>query len=234
MARETTIGMCLNIEVKPEPADNAITFDTPAVIKSVAAGAVTTLKPDPDNDPDWPTKYVVGELVFLDGTGWKSLDGKLHRIVAVVTTAASEAVTISTDTFAETAPLEAGTVGNVLGWSECVCFADWNQDAATPGEVDVTTVCDTIRVNLPGLPNLGTIAFSGPADLDDDGQVALQAAEADALPRFVMWRTRRGMIGVMHGTISSFNIVPGGVEAAMTYNASLTLDQKPYYFKATS
>jgi hypothetical protein len=224
MARETSIKYEFLLEQSRNTKAIILVADTP-----VTAGNPTVLKIDPA-DPGWAAgDYAVGGILFIDGTGWAELDGMVHTIVS--TTPLSGTINIDTDTTGVTTPLgdDADIVIQSFVWME-VCLSEFTPNPGTPGEVDVTTMCDVERRNLPGLPTPGTASFTGMFDLTDDGMKALIAAQKDALSRYFVGVSRRGQSAVFHGVVSSFSIGALTVEAALTYTGTFTLDESPYYF----
>lgn len=225
MARETTIRLDFMLE-KAKKTKVELRATPPAI----TAGASTIIESDP-TDPGWstdPVTYRVGELLYVSGTGWASLDDQVHMITAANSTTGE--ITIATDTSAETAPLAATADINVQAFEwDHVCLSEFTPNPGAPGEIDVTTMCDTERRNLPGLPTPGTASFTGMFDLEDTGMAALIAAQKDALDRYFVGTSRRGQMAVFHGVVSSFAPGPMTVEAALTFVGTLTLDESPYY-----
>jgi hypothetical protein len=233
MPRETTIKLEFDLEV---PGTGAITLKAPGVTKSTAAGtasvpATTIINYDDTAAPNPMPK--VGDLITITGTGWSSLDGKLVKVTAVDSTTA-HTITVAADTFAETAALPTTLTDIKVAaptWAH-VCLSEFSSNAGAPGEVDATTMCDTERVTLPGLPTPGTASFTGMFDLDDKGMLALQTAYEDGKPRWMIARTRRGQMAIFHGIVSAFTMGSLAVEGAITFTGSFTLDRTPSYAKA--
>lgn len=219
MARESTIKLEFDLE---DPANNdALTLASPGI----TAGNPTTVKLDA------LTGLAAGDYIFIDGTGWPSLDGKLHQISAL--DVPNTEIDLNTNSTGEVAALPALVDITVtkLAITE-VCLSDFTPNTGAPGEIDVTTMCDTERNTLPGLSSPGTASFTGMTDLDDAGMLALSAAYDDAVARWMVARSRRGTLAIFHGVVSSFAPGTMGVEAALTYTGNFTLDKKPYYKKA--
>ena len=226
MARESTIRYTFDLELAAR-ADAVV--ETPGV--TAAADAVLTID---SADAGWsatPPWYAVGEMIYVDNTGWASLDGKLHMIKSVNSVAGT--ITIETDTSAEVTarptPITAIIV-HAIEWQE-VCFSEFTPNPGTPGEIDTTTMCDTERRNLPGLATPGTANFTGMFDLDDEGMLAVIAAKDAATARFMVGTTRLGQAAVFHGIVSSASIGALTVETAVTFTGTFTLDESPYYMK---
>lgn len=225
MARETTIGLDFMLQ----SIAGSLTLELEAPGISAASNAVITIDAD---DPAWdvlPAVLVVGGLIGIDGTGWKSLDGKVHRITAVT---AGVSVTIATSTAGETALAALPDItAQILAWDH-VCLQEFTPNVGAPGEVDATTMCDLERVNLPGLSSPGTASLTGVFNLDDTGMIAMKAAQADAVPRFLIAETRQGQRGIFHGVVSMFSMGALTVEGLVTYVGSFTMDRSATYAKA--
>lgn len=211
MARESTIGSVFKLENAPPETTAAITAATKAA-KAVITATHTLVK---------------GDFVVISGTGLESLDRMTAHRVSVVT--GGTAFTVDTDTSADTGTFDApGANFRPLELTE-VCFAEFGNEATTPGEIDVTTMCDLERRNVPGLSSPGSATFGGPLDLSDAGQKALIVAQKDALTRNMIWITRGGQTGIMAGVVSSFAAAPQGVEQAVTFNGSFQIKEAPVY-----
>ena len=222
MARESTIGLTFELELSKK---TALVLETPGITK----GATTVLNVS-NTDPGWAGGWLVaGQLIYLSATGVADLDGKLHMISA--SSVGSETVTLSTDSSGMSGTVAAfGTINaQAINWQECP-LSEFSPTPGQPGEIDVTTMSDTERKNVPGLSSPGTASFGGMFDLEDDGMVALDAAYKDATDRYFVGRTRSGQVAVFHGVVSAFSIGQLSVEAAMPFTGSFTLDESPYYF----
>ena len=221
MARESTIK--LEFELSGPTWVTAV-LDTPGITK----GSSTIVTLDAADPGLLATAYVIGGYMAVDGTGWPSLDGKLHVITAV----GASTVTLGTDSSAETAALPATLtdikVTYTATWAD-VCLSEFTPNPATPGEIDATTMCDTERVNLPGLPGAGTASFTGMFDLDDAGMIALRDAQADAKERWLIAKTRGGQLAMFYGVVSSFTMGALGVEQAIPFTGTMTLKRSPNY-----
>jgi hypothetical protein len=211
MARESTIGSTFMLEKLPAAAGVAPTVITKGATTVVTVGGT----------------HAIGDIVRLSGTGLRSLDRRTgHRISAV----GAGTVTLDTDTSDDTATPAMGTLVKVE--YEEVCFAEFGLDSPAPNEVDVTTMCDLERRNVPGLSNVGSATFGGPMDLGDDGIQLLIKAQADALARSMIWRTRAGQMGLLYGAVTSFTGGPQGVEQAVSFSGTFQVQDTPIYLPA--
>lgn len=212
MARESTIGSMFYLE-----ASRAATVAFSAVTK----GATTSL-----TVASAPAGVSKGSWVVVAGSGLKSLDRPSpHRVVSV----SASAVVLDIDTTTETGTGTAGTIA-ALTMQE-VCLTEFTPSAPEPGEVDVTTMCDTERRTVAGLSSPGSISFGGPFDMDEDGMLALIAAQKDGKARAFTWETRGGQAASMFGQVASFVGAPQGVEQAVTYSGTFQVQNGPFYYK---
>jgi hypothetical protein len=208
MARESTIGSTFRLENVPAATTSPITGATKAS-KAVITATNTLTK---------------GDYVIITGTGMESLDRKTPHRVSV---ASGTTFTVDTDTTNDTAAATSGSFREIATTE--VCFAEFGVEASTPGEVDVTTMCDLERRNVAGLSSPGSATFGGPLDLTDVGQQALIKAFNDGLSRAMIWTTRGGQVGMLYGVVSSFAAAPQGVEQAVTFNGSFQIQDAPVY-----
>jgi len=211
MARESTNGSVFKLETMPVGATSPLTGATKAA-KAVITATNTLAK---------------GDFVVIAGTGLSSLDRMTAHRVSVAT---ASSFTVDTDTTNDTGAAATGGTFREVNLIE-TCFAEFGNEASTPGEIDVTTMCDTERRNVPGLSSPGSATFGGPLDLGDAGQKALIAAQKDAKTRNLIWVTRGGQTGIMAGVVSSFSAAPGGVEQAVSFNGAFQIKEAPVYLE---
>lgn len=211
MARESTIGSIFYLETLPASAAVDVT--------ALTAGATTLVTT--------ALTAAIGDFIVLRNTGSKILDRlTMHRVSAT----GVGTLTIDTDTTGETFDITASTEAYKVGVQE-VCFSEFGLDTPAPTEVDVTTMCDTERKNVPGLANTGSANFGGPLDLSDAGQKLLITAYKDALARNMAWVTRGGQTGLMYGVVSSFTAAPQGVEQAVTFSGTFQVQESAVYLE---
>lgn len=212
MARESTIGTTFHLETLPRAAGATITSVTKAANAVVSATGT----------------YAIGDLVAISGTGMKSIDRKTaHRVIGQ----AVGTFTIDTDTTDEAAAATAGSAA-VLTLAE-VPLSEFGLDVPAPNDVDVTTMSDTERRNVSGLPNIGSASFGGPLDMTNTGVVLLIEASRDGVARQMSWKTRGGQVGLLYGVVTSFSAGPQGVEQAVTFTGTFQVQDSPLYFAPT-
>lgn len=212
MARESTIGSLFYLE---DVSGAVVTQNFTAVTK----GATTSLTVSAAL-----TGAASGSWVRISGSDLPSLDRKApHRVIS----ASASAIVVDTDTSGDTG---AGTAGSVdlVDMTE-VCFSEFTPNSPEPGEVDVTTMCDTERRTVAGLSSPGSVSFGGPLDMTDTGVNALIAARKDGKVRAMTWVTRGGQAASMAGVVSSFIGAPQAVEAAVTFSGTFQVQDGPFY-----
>lgn len=117
-----------------------------------------------------PPEAVVGALVQVIGTGWKSLDNLVFEVEAVTT----GTVTLhDSDTSDETTTMLAGATMAVVPMSEA-CMATLTFNSPAGNVVDVTTLCDIARETVSGMPAISTWQATGFWDKDDPVQSRLR------------------------------------------------------------
>ena len=209
MARESTIGSKFYLETLPAAATAPIT----AVTKGTATVITAT------------GTYAKGDIVRIAGTTYDTLNRAAgHR----VTVTGSGTFTIDTDTSGEAGAAPTSGTVQKAAYQE-VMFSEFGLDNPAPNEVDVTTMRDLERNNVPGLANTGSVSFGGPLDLSDAGVTLLIKANSDKLARSLKWITRAGQTGLIYGAVSSFTGGPQGVEQAVTYTGTFQVQGSAVY-----
>lgn len=188
-----------------------------------AASAVVTATHD----------LAVGDYVYIEGTGFTKLDGKVARVTAVTGTTA---FTINIDTTTESGTFTA--TGNEFlpmyetDWTEN-CLSGLDVAGGASDSVSVGTFCNSADA-LAGAASASTMTLTGFVDPADAGYIELQNASLDGLPRwfkFVMPQAANPA-----GSIKPFMVFKGTcgavdqsfqVGAAATYTCQVTLSETP-------
>lgn len=212
MARESTIGSMFYLEASRAAG---------VAFSAVTKGATTSL-----TVASLPPGAAPGAWIVISGSDLPTLDrASPHRVIS----ASASAVVVDTDTTGEAGSGTAGEL-EVLTMQE-VCLTEFTPSAPEPGEVDVTTMCDTVRRTVAGLSSPGSISFGGPFDMEEAGMLALMAAQKDGVARALSWVTRGGQAASMFGQVASFVGAPQGVEQAVTYSGTFQVQDGPFYYK---
>jgi hypothetical protein len=110
--------------------------------------------------------FAAGDIVEVDGTGWRALDGLTFRADAID----GPLVTLGdSDTTGETAAFAAGSLAAVAFIDFCTSTLDINAPAAA--DFDTTTIYDDARTLRTGMPAIRTWSAEGFWDADEQAQL---------------------------------------------------------------
>lgn len=145
----------------------AITQAAPAVVTCTVAGVAN------------------GDLVFIDGTGMASIDGKIWTVANV---GAADLELLGSDTTQDAAFNAGATLkANHYGTTdmECLCLSSLSVSSDTPGTVDVGTYCDPTASLPSAATSAGTLDFAGYVDITDTDYAELLLAAEDGKLRYI-------------------------------------------------
>jgi hypothetical protein len=117
-----------------------------------------------------PAEFVPGVLVFVQDTGWKSLDDRPFQISSISADATVLGDSDTTDE--EDAMAAAGNVVEVPLTEACMATLTITSPEGT--QIDLTTMCEDARVTKPGLPALSTWQATGFWDITEATQRRLR------------------------------------------------------------
>lgn len=205
MARVSSAGTRMFMQsASPLPAGVAFTAATKAAPSVATVEAITGIS--------------AGKIVVPKGTGWRSLDNKPFQATVV----AALAVTLGdSDTAGETLAFVPGTLAPVTLIEFCMATV-----AVTSPEgaiIDVTTLCDTARETVQGLPAVSTWAATGFWDADDAAQDRLRAVYRSNGEKIVFAIVFNDGSGVTFmGTVGNFGLT-AGVDQAVAISVGGTI-----------
>jgi hypothetical protein len=125
----------------------------------------------------------VGDLVTINGTTAKELDGK--TFVAGPNTSATEIELIGADTTNATVPSIFTGTAKVFTDFTNLCLNALAINAETPGTVSVGTYCDPTASIPSVVVQAGTLTFGGYVDVTSEDYPALLDATDDGLTRLI-------------------------------------------------
>jgi hypothetical protein len=197
---------------------------TAAVVSAVsavtkAAPAVATLA-----DVAGITK---GDLIVLDKTGLKSVDGRVF-IVGTIDATAKTVELVGSDASAEAAAATAGEA-TAHGAQE-VCLTTFSRNSPAAAQIDVTTLCDEARRRVAGIPDSGTFRFDGFYDSTDTGYAALRGFYAANENRPIAIVPRDGSMLSFTGSITALSET-FGVDQAVAFSGEGLVDGPVSYAK---
>ena len=173
---------------------------------------------------------IKGDVVKLDTTGFKELDGKTF-VVGTVDAAANTFELIGADTTASTGVLGANPKAHVYKAADqiklCLSSIDFSTEAG--GSVSVGTFCDPSASIATPATTAGTVTLNGFIDKADTGYAELLKAAEDGVARMIeiVLPQDQGYI-VAPVTLSSIGWQTP-LEGAIGFTASGSLGSKPVH-----
>lgn len=188
---------------------SGITKADPAVITATAHG------------------YSNGDYVVLTVQGMHQLDGKVVRVANVATdTFEAEGVdSTAFDTFAS------GTAEKITFGTTITSATTVNASGGDFGFIDITTIHDNVKKQIPELANPLVYAFDNLWDPSDAGQIAMkEASDAQARRAFrFQWGTG-GRIMVLTGYVGFSGAPTGNAQDKVVTPAAITAFGTPTYY----
>lgn len=169
-----------------------------------------------------------GDIVVLTVKGMHQLDGRIAR-VAASTTNTFELEGIDTtlfDTFAS-GTAEAITFGTSLSTATNVSASGGDFDF-----IDVTTIHDNVKKQIPGLANPSTFSFDNIWDVTDAGLVALKAASDSQAKRAVRFTFANGQKLYFTGYIGATGLPTGSAQEVVKTSVVVTMFGKPTVYSS--
>jgi hypothetical protein len=176
------------------------------------------------------TGLTKGDVVKMESTGFKELDGKTF-VIGTVDTTANTFQLIGADTTASTGTLGATPKAHVYKAADqiklCLSSIDFSTEAG--GTVSVGTFCDPSATIATPAATAGTVTLNGFIDKADTGYAELLKAAEDGVARMIeiVLPQDQGYI-VAPVTLSSLGWQTP-LEGAIGFTASGSLGSKPVH-----
>jgi hypothetical protein len=176
------------------------------------------------------TGLTKGDVVKMESTGFKELDGKTF-VIGTVDTTANTFELLGADTTASTATLGATPKAHVYKAADqiklCLSSIDFSTEAG--GSVSVGTFCDPSATISTPATTAGTVTLNGFIDKADTGYAELLKAAEDGVARMIeiVLPQDQGYI-VAPVTLSSIGWQTP-LEGAIGFTASGSLGSKPVH-----
>ena len=168
-----------------------------------------------------------GDYVYLTVSGMHQLNGRVARVANQTTnTFELEGIDSSLfDTFTS-GTAEAITFGTSITTATTVSASGGGFDM-----IDITTIHDNAKKEMPGLPAASTFTFENIWDVADSGLIAMKnASDAQAKRAFKFTFGSGGQIMVFAGYVGA-NLLPGGnAQDKVTTSTTITMQGSPSYY----
>lgn len=164
-----------------------------------------------------------GEYVLLTVQGMHQLDARVVR-AANVTANTFELEGVDTsgfDTFAS------GTAEVITFGTSLTTATSINASGGDFDFIDVTTIHDSVKKQIPGMPNPATFSFENIWDVSDAGLVALKSASDSQAKRAVRFTFANGQKLVFGGYVGCSMLPTGGAQEVVKTSAVITMFGKP-------
>ena len=151
-----------------------------------------------------PATIALGDALVPQGFNWKSID---NRVFPAANVGATGVELFGSDALGEIGPATAGTVQEVTFGESCMATVTLSSPAGTI--IDVTTLCDSARETIDGMPGISTWQATGFWDADDLMQARMRALyKSGAKAAFQMvFNDGSGMMFM--GTVNQFDVTVG-------------------------
>ncbi len=167
--------------------------------------------------------YSNGDFLVLTVSGMSQVDGMVVRVSGAATDAfALEGVdTTLFDTFSS-GTAEKITFGTTLATATSVNASGGDFDF-----IDVTTIHDSVKKQIPGLANPANFSFENIWDVSDTGLIALKAASDAQAKRAIKFSFANGSKLVFTGYVGCSLLPTGGAQEVVKTSAVITMFGKP-------
>lgn len=171
--------------------------------------------------------YSNGDYVFLSIQGMHQLNDRVARVASVATdTFQLEGIdTTLFDTFTS-GTAEKITFGTSISTATSVSSSGGGFDM-----IDITTIHDNSKKEMPGLPAASTFSFDNIWDVSDAGLLAMKtASDAQAKRAFKFTFGSGGQIMVFAGYVGATLLPAGNAQDKVTTSTTITMQGSPSYY----
>ena len=201
----SNIAIAIQSAIAAAKTITALTKASPGVATSVAHG------------------YTTGDFVLLSVQGMSQVDQMVARIIVLtLDTFSLEGInTTLFDTFTSGSAQKL-TFGTTLTTAVSI--------SASGGDysfIDVTTIHDNVKKQIPGIANPATFSFESIWDVSDAGLIALKEASDAAAQRAVRFTFANGQKLVFTGYIGASMLPTGSAQDIVKTAAAITMFGKP-------
>lgn len=170
-----------------------------------------------------------GDYVVLSVQGMRQVDDRVFRVKAVSGTGFTldGEDTTAFDTFVS------GTAQKVTFGTSITTATSLSASGGEFDFIDTTTIHQSARSQIPGLPSAATFSFDNIWDVSDAGLKAMKvASDAQAKRSFMFTFGTGGQVMVFNGYVGA-SLLPGGsAQQLVTTKTTITMNGTPSYFSS--
>lgn len=212
-----TAKLWSNVQIAMESARAAA--KTISAIAKEAAPATVSATANGYND---------GDYVVLDVTGMYQVDDRVFR----VDNAATDAFDIEGETTTDYDTFTAGSAYKVTLGTTLAVLTSLNASGGTANFIDVTTIHDSVKKQIPGVAEAASYSFEAIWDVADAGLVALKAASDAKSQKVFKFTFADGAIMVFQGYVSATLLPTGAAQDLVKTAVDITMFGTPTYYSA--
>lgn len=167
--------------------------------------------------------YTTGDYVLLSVQGMSQIDQMVARIIQ-----------LTADTFSlegiDTTNFSTFTSGSAQKLTMGTTLSSMVSINASGGDfsfIDVTTIHDNVKKQIPGVANPATFSFESLWDVSDAGLIALKSASDQSAQRAVLFTFANGQKLAFAGYIGATLLPTGGAQDVVKTQVVITMFGKP-------
>ena len=169
-----------------------------------------------------------GTYITMDVEGMYQVDERVFR----VDNAATNTLELEGE---NTTDYDAFTSGSLYAITFGTTLAVLTSLSASGGDfdfVDITTIHDNVKKQIPGVANPATYSFEAIWDVSDAGLVALKAASDAQAKRAFKFTFANGQIMVFNGYVGATLLPTGNNQDLVKTNVTITMFGTPTYYSS--
>lgn len=173
--------------------------------------------------------FAVGDLILLAAiVGMTQLNQRVVRVKAVSTTVSFTADSVDSTSFSTY--VSGGTATKITAFDAFSNVTSFNYPEPAPNKIDVTTVHDTTKKEVFGLPQAPEITMNLIADPLDTAVINLRAASLAKATRGFRVTLQSGAVLILNAYVDGGRGLDGSAGDVATASASLTLVADEQFF----
>lgn len=172
--------------------------------------------------------YSDGDYVVLDVTGMHQVDDRVFR----VDNAAADAFDLEGENTTDYEDFSAGSAYKLTLGTTLAVLTSLSASGGGASFIDVTTIHDSVRKQIPGIAEAATYSFEAIWDMSDTGLLALKAASDAKAQKAFKFTFASGQIMVFLGYVSATLLPVGSNQDLVKTAVDITMFGTPTYYSA--